>query len=141
MVNSLSGTAVADVEEGLEAAWHNVKDRFVFFGILEQFDESLLMLKRVMGLERTFYERHNVLSQGQHSVSDADIEVVIEHNQADIRLYRRAVREFDARVADLGAGFQSELRMFRKVNERLQRVARLVEQKVGLEQGAIINAK
>ena len=41
----------------------------------------------------------------------------------------------------MGSGFQSDLRLFTKVNKRFQHVAEMVNLQAGLEQGAIVNAK
>jgi len=142
MVNSLSGVGHSSVEEGLEAAWHHIKDRFLFYGILERFDESLLLLSKYAGFERSFYERQNVRSkQAQYPVTAEDIELIQEHNQADLKLYDRACAEFDRRIALMGAAFQTELRLFLKVNERFQRVSRLIMERDGIREGAFINGK
>lgn len=142
MVNSLSGVGHATMEEGLEAAWHHLKDRFLGFGILERFDESLLMLNNYLKLDRCFYERQNVHAKRAHyPVSSSEAALIQEHNQADIALYDRACIEFDRRVAVLGKGFQSELRLFRKVNQRFQNVSRLIMERQGMETGEYLNAK
>lgn len=142
MVNSLSGVGAASIEEGLENAWYHLKDRFVGFGILERFDESLLLLKRTLGLERTFYEMQNVRARKTaEPVTQEELEIICEYNQADIELYRRATEEFDSRVAAKGPSFNVELRMFGMVNQRVQRISELVNKKVGLEHGELVNAK
>lgn len=142
MVNSLSGVGHPSIEAGMEAAWHHLKNRFLFFGILERFDESVLMLNRYLGLERCFYERQNVRNrQARYPVTPEETAIIQEHNKADIELYDRAWAEFDRRVNIMGEAFQAELRLFRKVNERFQRVSRLIMERDGLEEGALVNGK
>lgn len=146
MVNSLSGIRREDLDEGLEVAWHHLKDRFHFFGILERFDESLLMLRKTMGLETTFYEKQNVRSTAMNvTVSREEYETICEYNRYDLLLYERAVAEFSRRVELLGSAFRSEVRLFDKVNSRFQKLTRLVNEKVGFDpsdkQGAFINPK
>jgi len=142
MVNSLSGVGLPSIEEGLEKAWHHIKDRFLFFGILERFDESVLLLNKYVGLERCFYERHNVRNrQARYPVTPEETALILEYNQADIVLYERASAEFDRRIEVMGESFQAELRLFRKVNERFQRVTRLIMERDGLEEGEFINGK
>ena len=142
MVNSLSGVGHATIEDGLEAAWHHLKDRFFCFGILERFDESLLMLNNYLKFDRCFYERQNVHAKRAHyPVSPAEVALIEEHNQADIALYDRACIEFDRRVKLLGNGVQSELRLFQKVNQRFQNVSRLIMEREGMETGDFLNAK
>ncbi len=109
---------------------------------MERFDESLLMLRKTAGLGETFYEQQNVRAiHADRIVSQAEIDVIREYNGMDVKLYEAAVREFDMRVNAMGDAFQSELRMFHKVNSRYQHVAELVNQQLGVQQGAIVNAK
>lgn len=142
MVNSLSGVGLPSIEEGLEMAWHHLKDRFMFYGILERFDESVLMLNKYLDLGRCFYEQQNVRSkQARHSLTPEEAALIQEHNQADIELYERAYVEFDRRVRVMGEGFQSELRLFTKINEKFQRVSSLIMERDGLEAGDFVNGK
>ncbi|WP_419788260.1 sulfotransferase family 2 domain-containing protein [Pseudodesulfovibrio sp.] len=142
MVNSLSGIRGGNMEEGLELAWHHLRDRFEFFGILERFDESLLMLKRLMGLGSIFHEKKNVRGTSlDKPISREEYDLICEHNRFDLRLYERAVTEFAARVDRLGAAFQEDVRMFEAINSRFQRITNLVDQRAGLNQGLMINSK
>lgn len=142
MTNSLSGTKARTPGERFQAAWHHLKDRFVFFGLLERFDESLLMLRKEIGLNETFYERQNVRAlNADRIVSEHEVEVIEEFNRMDIKLYEAAAREFDHRVQAMGSEFQSELRMFNKVNVRYQRVAKLMNRQAGIARGALVNSK
>ena len=142
MTNSLSGAAARTPGERFRAAWHHLAERFACFGILERFDESLLMLAKEVGLSEIFYERCNVRSVGvDRAVTRKELDVITEYNQLDVRLYDMAVREFDRRVQAMGPDFRAEVRLFTKVNDRFQHVAELVNRNVGLDQGAIVNAK
>jgi len=142
MVNSLSGVEHESMEDRLEAAWHHIKDRFLFFGILERFDESLLLLNKYAKLDRCFYERQNVRNaKGRYVATPEEVQLIQEQNRADIELYDRASKEFDHRIDVMGAAFQAELRLFRRVNEGFQRVSRLIMERDGLAQGEFINGK
>jgi len=142
MVNSLSGVRRGDLEEGLELAWHHLCNRFEFFGILERFDESLLMLKRLMGLGSIFHEKRNVRGTSlDRPVTREEFETICEYNRYDIRLYERAVEEFGARVDRLGPAFQADVRMFEAINTRFQRVTELVDRRAGLDRDVLINPK
>ncbi|CCH49517.1 sulfotransferase family 2 domain-containing protein [Pseudodesulfovibrio piezophilus] len=142
MVNSLSGVGLSSIEEGVEKAWFHLCERFVGFGLLERFDESILVLSKVLGLERSFYERHNVRAHGaRRSVSTAEEEVIREANQADIILYERACQEFEKRVNEQGRSFDTEVRQFRKINEKLQRISGLIMERDGVHQGDFVNGK
>ncbi|MBG0789078.1 MAG: hypothetical protein H0S80_01115 [Desulfovibrionaceae bacterium] len=142
MTSSLCGTAVRTPGERLEAAWRHLSERFACFCILERFDESLLMLARTVGLREIFYERRNVRAVNvDRMVTQAEVDVIVEHNRLDARLYEMATAEFDRRVRALGPGFGADVRLFAKVNDRFQHVAEMVNQRAGVEQGAILNAK
>jgi len=142
MMNSLSGVIQGTEDDRLALAWHHLKDRFLTFGILERFDESLLMLKRHAGLENVFYEKQNVRAvNADRPVSAEEMDIIHEYNQMDIKLYELAMEEFSQRVELLGPSFRTEVRMFGKVNERFQRVSDLVNRNSGVQQGALINSK
>lgn len=142
MTNSLSGTMAHSLGERLATAWHHLSERFVCFGILERFDESLLLLAKTAGLREIFYERQNVrATTADRMVTQAEIEVIVEYNRLDVRLYEMAAHEFDRRVCTLGPVFRSELRLFTKVNDRFRHVAELMDRRAGIEQRAIVNAK
>jgi len=142
MTNSLSGVIDGSEDDRLELAWHHLKDRFLTFGILERFDESLLMLKRLAGFDNAFYEKQNVRAINvDRPVTEDDMDIIHEYNQMDIMLYSLATREFNRRVELLGAGFQSEFRAFSSVNVRFQRISALVNSNTGVRQGALINSK
>lgn len=142
MVNSLSGVGIDSMEDRLEMAWHHLKTRFACFGILEQFDASLMLLKKELGLTNIFYERQNVRTHKVHRpVSPQTVQMIQDHNQADIQLYERACVEFDRRLHEQKEGLASELRMFTKINERFQRISFMINERDGLHSGDFINGK
>lgn len=142
MVNSLSGVGIESMDERLEMAWHNLKDRFTCFGILEQFDASIMLMKPYLDLNNIFYERQNVRTKLVHRpVSTEEIDLIQEHNQADIALYERACTEFQRRCRVMGDSFFTELRIFTKINERFQRVSNLINERDNLNCGAFVNGK
>lgn len=142
MVNSLSGVGIDCMEERLETAWHHLKDRFTCFGILEQFDASLMLLKKRLGMTSVFYERQNVRShKAYRPVTPDEVRLIQHHNQADIRLYERACLEFDRRLKAESDDIDRELRLFTNINERFQRISALINQREQLDGGDFINGK
>lgn len=142
MVNSLSGVGLASIDEGLDMAWHHLKDRFAFYGLLERFDESLLMLAKHLDLRRCLYERHNVRgSTVRYPVSPEEAVLIREHNQADIALYDLACTEYERRVLIMGDFFQKELTLFKTINGKFQRVSRLIMERDGIHDIDFINGK
>lgn len=142
MTNSLCGVMAKDGNERLERAWHHLRERFVFFGLLERFDESLVMLAAHMGMRHLYHERQNVLMvHGDRQVSTSDMELIRQCNQLDVALYERAQIEFDRRVRAQSSDFADKVRMFAHVNRRFQRVAHLVHEAEGHTAGAFLNGK
>ncbi len=145
MVNSLSGVGLESVEDRLEIAWHHLKERFIFFGLLERFDESILLMNKALGIHNAFYEKQNVRNRRVHRpVSHHDLEIIQEHNSADIQLHDRACLEFEERIQAMGSALQADLRLFTKINERFQRVSDLIMQRDGAEgvgMGDLLNSK
>ncbi|WP_320175876.1 sulfotransferase family 2 domain-containing protein [Maridesulfovibrio sp.] len=125
MTRSLCG-AVEDGRSMLERAKDNLQ-RLYLFGITERFDESLLMLKRMMNLENVLYEKHNVRKK-RSTVTEEELDVIREYNCQDIELYEFASCLFEQRVNDMGDEFKNELSFFKKMNERYQRIANLLMQ-------------
>jgi hypothetical protein len=64
------------------------------------FDESLLLLKQRMGLTDIYYQRHNVSQKFLHKgeVDDVTLNFILEHNQADIRLFEWAKGNCEALI-------------------------------------------
>lgn len=108
----------ACTEEMLELAKQNLDRHFGAVGLLERFDESLLVFRRAFGWGIPFYVRRNVTrNRPRVREIDADTLAVIEdHNRLDMELYRYATQRLDDRIRQLGPGFQLELRSFEALN-------------------------
>jgi len=94
-------------------------DRFLIAGLIERFDESVLLLARRLGWGRSTYMRSNVTRErlSRDELPAATIDFLRERNALDIELYERAGELLTERVrAD--AGFGAELERFRAANAR-----------------------
>lgn len=112
-------------EEKLERAKRHLAGGFVFFGLCERFDESLLMLQQHAGLKNLLYERRNV-QKSRPKADDLDAEtldIIREHNQLDLALYAFAQAEFERRVADHGPGFVRQFKAFQRLQRAYQKIA------------------
>lgn len=126
MTKSLCGSVLNDSDPAmLERAWTNLSERFACFGLVERFDESLLLLRNVLGLGSIFYDRRNVNPERTEpeALPEATRTLIEEHNQLDRELYTHAAALLDERIAAMGTGFRAELDTFRNVNKRFQRIA------------------
>ena len=92
---------------------------------MERFDESLLLLKNVLGLSTIFYDRRNVNPHGTKvdDLPQPTLDLIEEHNRLDRELHTRAMGLLEERIQAAGQPFKSKLHTFRKVNERFQRIA------------------
>ncbi|MGB3495364.1 MAG: hypothetical protein WBA57_21725 [Elainellaceae cyanobacterium] len=104
--------------ELLDIAKRNLRDRFLMVGITERFDESLVMLRHLVGLNTLLHTRANTNPAKPQSdpLSEADIDLAIAHHQLDLELYEYGNQLLDQQIASLGDSFQRELTLFRNAN-------------------------
>jgi hypothetical protein len=105
------------VQECLETSFRAV-------GIAERFDESLILMKRALGLGTIRYVSRNVRRRPGVSaeLNAADRRAVQAHTRLDLALYTWALDRFEESVAGHGASFEDELRRFRRSNARYSRI-------------------
>jgi len=106
-------------QELLESAKQNLHDYFAMVGLMERFDESLLMMKRLFGWDSVFYERKNV-SKERSAIQElpADVlDVIVEYNQLDIQLYQFVQALLDDMIKQQDESFFRELQEFQIINQ------------------------
>ncbi|MCB1582682.1 MAG: sulfotransferase family 2 domain-containing protein [Xanthomonadales bacterium] len=66
------------------------------------FDESLLLLKKRLGLSDVFYQRENVSQKfiDKQSLDDATLNFILENNQADMQLFEWAKNQCQILIAN-----------------------------------------
>jgi hypothetical protein len=103
--------------ELLAQAKRNVERWFAVVGLLERFDETLLLCRRRLGLGLPFYVRRNALAErrARAELSGKELEAAVTTNRLDVELYEWAQQRFDAAVAGEPA-FDRALRAFRLAN-------------------------
>ena len=99
---------------------------FDLVGLVERFDETLLMLADLTGLQRLLYQREVPASTNHHWPQPTKAEVCPDAAACvagvravaplDHELYDEFRAAFDARVAQLGAPFAARLAAFRAAN-------------------------
>lgn len=113
----------ACTDELLMRALDHVKRHFIWLGVTDRFDESVLLLSRILGWRRPpFYIRENV-SKVRKNLADIDpseIEVIKEYNKYDLALYDYANSWLDGQIEDC-AEFPELLSVFRDRNSKIQR--------------------
>src|SRR5256886_2654842 len=101
----------------LERAKANLT-HFRVVGLLEEFDASLLLLRRAFGWHRPFYVKENVTKEKpDETFLDAETRGLIEEaNRLDLALYEYTRKLFDAHCRAAGDSFAEELCHFRRSN-------------------------
>ncbi len=102
---------VGDVdEETVEQAKDNLRSRFLAFGLVERFDESLVLIKRALELRSIAYVQRRASARPRGSeVSAEELRLAEEANQYDNELYAFARELFDERVAEHGLDFAADV--------------------------------
>ena len=123
--------------EMLATAQQNIEEYFSFVGLTDYFDESLLLLRRILGWRKApFYAKAKV-SPSQPDQSKADLKLIETHNELDSALYEYA----EARFADMRAQARSwldrELPRFRRMNKCYGAIRHLSKQLIAEERPLI----
>lgn len=130
MTRCISGDSLetAGIAESLEKAKYNLEKSFMFFGIQERFMESVLLLSQKISLKNILHQKRNSLNYAavKSSLSDEEIRIAREYNQADIELYTYALEVFDARIRQEGVAFQDSLKKYIFLNTKFQNISTLL---------------
>lgn len=114
----------ADIEFGkcstkmLEIAKQNIQRHFSFVGTTERFDESLIVLSRILQWRKIpFYTRQNVAKNNSltKAMSRDTLNVMESYNQFDIELYKYVQESFEEMLSQQ-ASFVTELERFKLLN-------------------------
>jgi hypothetical protein len=101
----------------------HIDEQFIWLGITERFDESILLLSILMGWEKQpHYIRENISKtrKSRAEISAGDIEVIKRYNEFDMQLYQYANELLDENIASL-KGFQQDVDAFKLKNVQIQR--------------------
>lgn len=105
----------------LDAVRANIDAHFLCVGVMERFDESLLLMSQRVGwASPPHYIRKNVSKTRTsiRSLDDDDREVIESFNQLDLQLYAAARAELDKTLSGMPE-FADELAAFKDRNRRL----------------------
>jgi hypothetical protein len=107
MTGDLPASALDDAKANLR--------EFAFVGIQERFEESLVLLQRMLGLGSIPYRDRHVSSDrpAVDEIPDAERALIEEHNQLDAELYRFGLGLFEDAVAAADDGFVAAVEALR----------------------------
>ena len=107
-------------QETLEKAKENLKNHFEVVGFIDRFDETCVLLKKILGWNfSSFYVKNNV-SQRQNlvnNISKKTLNLIQEFNELDIQLYSYAQKIFAEMIEQQGASFIEDLYDFKLANQ------------------------
>lgn len=116
--------------KALARAKKNLERNFVFTGIQERFAESLVMLGDLLGMDNLLHDRRNALkAEARNAPGEDDVALALDMNRADIELYDFACALFEERVNALGPSFQARVKEFSFLNEKYQKISKLLQRK------------
>ena len=107
-----------------EKALANIEKYYSLVGVVERFDESLLLLSKMFDWPNVAYIKRNIGTQ-QPSVGDIDpaiIERIRKANQLDARIHRHVVGLLDKHLRAQGEGFSQDLKIFRRKQALIERL-------------------
>jgi hypothetical protein len=107
--------------EMLESAKRNLEEYFAVVGLTEEFDATLILLKKAFGWRKLAYVRQNVTPDRlkKSEISQVTLDAIAKVNLLDIELFRYARALFEEQVRRQGASFAQEVRDFQVANRRL----------------------
>lgn len=110
-------------EEMLERAKENLRKYFVGVGLVESFDESLLLFKKLLNWNNIFYTKRNVTQNrpSQSNFSPETLQLIRKHNEFDLELYQYAAGLFQKQIAHQIPSLKEELQKFQWRNSLYQK--------------------
>jgi hypothetical protein len=115
--------------DALDRAKANLANHFAVVGITERFDESLLLMKSVLGWKgQVCYTRRNVRAANAQTapLAEATRARIAEHMREDIELVAFGARIFEEQLRSSGLNLEAPLRKLRRVNAVLTGVRNAV---------------
>jgi Galactose-3-O-sulfotransferase len=87
-----------------ERIGENLNKHFAAVGLMERFDESLLLFKELLGWKNIYYIKENVSAERtqKKEIPAQTVKVIEEANQLDLELYRDAAAAFDEMIRRYG---------------------------------------
>ena len=111
-------------EDTLDLALSNLEKYFIFSGLTEKFDLSMLMLSKLLGWKKLpYYRRQNTKKSKEkdYKVTDQDIASLRAQNQLDIQLYETAKQKFEKAVEEM-PGVLEDLSEYQRKNSLYQKL-------------------
>lgn len=103
LISGKKNVKVGTCDKGmLDMAVDNLNKHFISFGIMERFDESLILFKSKLNWENYPYYRKLNVTEGEKQIPEKLKAAIEERNHLDLALYQWAVKEFDKNINAIG---------------------------------------
>ena len=125
-------------DDALQIAKKNLKDHFAVVGIVESFDESILIMKKVLGWRHHVCSWKRMVGKNRKKKEEHPrdlIKRIEDANRLDIELYSFAQDLFREEKRRYNGDLEGDVRQFHIVNNLYQAPYRIlypIEQKVGI---------
>lgn len=106
----------------LDMAIARIEHDIAITGLLERFDESVLLLLHHLGWRGGRYVRSNIAREKPVLPDEAEKALIAEHNALDTALYEHAASMFEERIKGLG-DVDARLAAYRQRNARYSAIA------------------
>lgn len=99
-------------------------DDFAMVGLTERFDESVLLMRELLGFRKTAFRSRNVTRTRprREEVSEEVLAAVRERNRWDLELYGESVRRFERQLGDHLPTLEAELASLRETSRKYGRL-------------------
>ncbi|MDV3351376.1 sulfotransferase family 2 domain-containing protein [Leptothoe sp. LEGE 181152] len=127
LLYGLSDIKAQNDNEMLKIAKQHLEQYFSVIGLVERFDESLILLQDAFDWSTPVYVKQNITSQRQlnsQSISASTMELIQERNSMDIKLYEYAKEKFEQQIDSLGERFDKLFQIQQHRNHLYQPLGR-----------------
>ena len=103
----------------LEIAKKNMREHFSFVGFTERFNESMILLERILGWNIPFYVKRKVNRDRlpKQDIPKSTLKCIEKYNELDIELYRFAKEIYQEQISQQGRSFEKDLIVFDLLNK------------------------
>lgn len=106
--------------EHLQQALDNIEKHFLFVGLTERFDESIVLMSRALGWPMPYYWKQNRGKNKKPEIlNEADIAAVKAYNQYDLLLYEKMKQRFEELLTAQPVDVEAFRRQNRHYNLRI----------------------
>ena len=112
--------------EDLLKAQDHLENQFAAFGIMEQFDLSLVHFAKVFNWKFPVYQKKNVFRKAKEKPGTSTKSLIKQKNQLDIELYEFANSLFQRRIKSRYITYGLNLKVFTLLNKQLNEKGRKI---------------